>query len=226
MGGLLQQEVVKVGHSISDPAGRLHEIMGVFNQLGIKEDLLQDVKEADTPETAIQKAKLHRNGCIIFIMKVAGTKKEIEKAEENIREVLEPSPLGNDFTDTFKSHFDKEKKAALEKHTGMTEWILADSEIIARLQMKFCSGQLYHYPRPDAIEQLTYQRRIPSWKDFCCQLIARCIECITNRQIRIPPSVIISFQPTGFQSEPIINNMVLIRGYEQKLFDISKALEQ
>ena len=215
---VMQQEVVKVGHSISAPAGRLREIMDVFNQLGIKEDLLQDIDKADTPETAIQKAKLHRNGSIIFIMKVAGTKQEIEEAEGKIREVLEPSPLGNNFIESFKSHFDhdEKKKAALEKHTGMSEWILADSGIIAHLQIKFCTNQLCDH-------RVIGQHQNPSGKVFCRQLIARCIEHITNRKLKIPPSVVISFQPTSFQSEPLMNDVKLIQGYELKII---KALQQ
>ena len=189
-----RHEIVKVGIS-QNPARRLHEIMDVFQELGMKQPLLKDLRSTDSPEEAIQKAKSIDN--IVFLVKVTGTQQDVETAERDIRTF--GTSLGQDFIDSFTDHVCHEKKNNL-RNFGMTEWILAHSGLVSTLWWKFRSSQLYSKPfsQQNLLEHLSGKLQPPTGKEFCKKIRAHCLSYACGTLMVPPDSVIISFQPMKF----------------------------
>ena len=190
--------VVKVGIS-KDPARRLHEIFDVFEKLdGVQTQMyLGDISPTDSPEVCIRKAKSLDS--IVFIQKV----QDIGTAEGDVRMWL-GRPLGEDFIDKFTSHV----TGLSLSRDGMTEWIVADYELVIDLRNKFCRGQLY---RADSYTQaVNTLAEVATGQPFIYTARGNvffhqfCAHCFQNfRRYSRPRSevVVIQFEPTKFRYE-------------------------
>ena len=127
---LPQYTMVKVGIS-TDPANRLRNIMGSFEEFGATDGTqFNFISESDSPDAAVEKGKREEN--VIFIQKCCS----LRNAEGDIRQLLGQNRLGQRFRDQFKESLSDVQESYI-KQVGMTEWILIPTALMSSIQQEF-----------------------------------------------------------------------------------------
>ena len=134
-----EYNVLKVGHS-KNPAHRICEIMGAFEQLEAKDTKFLELSNGDPPDTAVENSR--KEPKVVFIRKCrANDEAEIEAVEAKIRQHIGHSCVPD--SQQLKSQIDTGKQKYLEK-IGMTEWILMSTGLVECIKKQFQGNWITH----------------------------------------------------------------------------------
>ena len=189
--------MIKVGIS-EIPANRLYNIMSGFEGFGVAaaETQFKFIRESDPPDVTVENGKSEDN--VIFIQQCCSLGDAERKircliAEQNDRD-LKP------FQDQFKKRLGRERQSYVDR-VGMTEWILASTDLVTRIRMNY--RRYWGETKPGYLQDpLSAFNPYPTGEQFYKQIFDILVTYNFNLgQAQLQeeaPNVTVNFQPTGF----------------------------